>query len=114
MWYICTIEYYSTIRKNERLPFLYQHEWILKIPHKVKYVRQKKSRTTRFHSNVEYQTESNNNNNKKQEKQKLKHRQQYGGYQSEGGWELVKGKGTQIHSDKKFDFGWYIHNAIYR
>ena len=44
-----------------------------------------------------YKTESN-----KRTKKKIKthrHRQQYGGYQREGEWEVVKCKGFQIHGD---------------
>ena len=43
----------------------------------------------------------------KQEKQaKIHgHRQQYDGYRGTGGGDLVKGKGDQIHHDRRFDFG---------
>ena len=27
---------------------------------------------------------------------------------------VVKGKGGQIHSDERFDFGWWVHNVIYK
>ena len=30
-----------------------------------------------------------------------------------GGLGVAKGKGSQIYSDKRFDFGWSTRNAIY-
>ena len=44
-----------------------------------------------------------------------RYRQQYGGYQKEQGMGVVKGKGGQIHGDgRRFDFGCWAHDAIYR
>ena len=41
-----------------------------------------------------------------------RHRKQYGVYQREG---ELWGKGDQIYGDeRRFDFGWWAHNAIYR
>ena len=36
-----------------------------------------------------------------------RHRQQYGGYQWEEGWEPVKGKGSQTYGGRIFAFGWW-------
>ena len=48
-------------------------------------------------------------------KLKLRHRQQYGGYQREGMGRVVKGKGSQIYADgRRSDFGWCAHSAIYK
>ena len=41
-----------------------------------------------------------------------RHRQQYGGYQREVG--AVKDKGGHIFGDRRFDFGLWGNNAIYR
>ena len=39
-------------------------------------------------------------------KQNHRHRQQYGGYHREWGWEIEKGKGSQLYGDRRrFDFG---------
>ena len=44
-----------------------------------------------------------------------KHAQQCGGHRRErGGREAVKRKGGQMHGDRRFDFGWRTHNAIYK
>ena len=44
-----------------------------------------------------------------------RHRQQYGGYQREGGEDIVKGKGGQTYGDRRwFGFGLWVHNAAYR
>ena len=38
------------------------------------------------------------------------YRQQYGGYQGEGGWWVVDGKGGQIYGNGSgFGFGWWTH-----
>ena len=53
-------------------------------------------------------------NNQEKQIKTHRHRQQSGGYQREGDGGVVKGKGGQIYGDRKFDFGWWAHNAIYR
>ena len=44
-----------------------------------------------------------------------RYRKQYGGCQRLGCGGMVKGKGNQIYEDRRrFDFGWWAHNATYR
>ena len=80
IWYRYSMEYYSAVRKDEILPFVTEHGWILRISCWAKYVRWKKSRTIWFHSNEQTHTH--------------RHRQQYAGSQRESGAgevERVKG-----------------------
>ena len=46
-----------------------------------------------------------------------RHKQQYGNYQRQWGWEedVGEGEGSQIYGDgRRLDFGWRTHNATYR
>ena len=65
---------------------LQQHGWTLDLENiMLSEISQKKLRTIWFHSHVGWKTETH------------RHRQQYGGYQREGGWGVVKGQECQIY-----------------
>ena len=40
------------------------------------------------------------------------HRQQYGGYQRQGGGGAVKSKGGQTYGSGRFDFGWWAYHSL--
>ena len=70
-----------------------------------KYFFIKRVRTISFYLYVGYKTESNKWTNKNKEAAIYRHIWQCGGYQMEGGGDVVKDKGSQIYGDwRKF---WY-------
>ena len=104
------MEYYSAIRKDKIMPFVTWMDLEDVMLSEISQTGKVKNHIW-FHSYVGYKTESNKWTHKKNKQTKTeRHRQQYGGYKSEGGGRVVK----DIPGGKRFDFGWWAHNEIYR
>ena len=101
MWYICTMEYYSAIRKDEILPFA-----TTRINFEIIMLSEVSWREEPYfiHSYVGYKTESNKLTNKKKKQKLIDNSMVITRGKGEVG--VVKGKGDHIYGDKRScDFG---------
>ena len=108
MWYVYTIKYYSVMRKNEILMFATWMDLKNIMLHKISQIEKVENHMISFIFKIWLKATNKKQKLTDTDNSMVVTRGRHGGSKT------VNGKGSQRYGDgRRFDFGWWVHSAIY-